>query len=511
MALDTKEPNARGRGQWPSVASLLTPLRTGLGKLNAARRRLTAAPTTPSEPTPSEAAPSEPEPNSRGRSPSLAALLSFLLPGLGQLYVRNRRAAALFAVPALLALLMLLYELRQGAFVFAARFVDPAFSRDAAAIVILLGVLRLASVGHAFFSGERRKSRRIMDSGVLAALAAIIVVSHAGAGYLLAVTSDAGGRAFGSPNPSLIDLSTPVSSPGDSGTAGSTPTAVVTPAIDHRVTIVFTAVGQETPAQYDAIEVVSYDPVTHSVQMVDVPRDSASYPLYFGGYASPNVHMTWLPKSVSAGYLRSPDSPYMTLVKEASYLIGIPIDYYAAMDIGGFARMIDKVGGIVVVNARALDDPGYDWLDGSPYGFKLAAGTQHLDGRHAIAYVRSRGSEGDNNFVRDSRQQQVLVALLHQMARLDQLPNLLDLITTFGSSVSTNFPADKVADYVNAIGNDPSIVFKQVVLSVSAGFSAYIGGYVCLLNDKVAAESIALFGKDSLWNGKSAPRTVCPS
>jgi TM2 domain-containing membrane protein YozV len=69
----------------------------------------------------------------------LAALLSFLWPGLGQLYAGKRRAAALFAVPAALALLVLAYELRQGLVVFAARFADPAFSRDAAAIVVLLG------------------------------------------------------------------------------------------------------------------------------------------------------------------------------------------------------------------------------------------------------------------------------------------------------------------------------------------------------------------------------------
>jgi LCP family protein required for cell wall assembly len=501
MDLDTNEPNARGRGRLPSAAVLLAPLRTGLGKLNAGKRRLAAA----------LAIPSEPSASSRGRSPSLAALLSFLWPGLGQFYVRNRRAAVLLGIPALLVLLILVYQMRKGPFVFAARFVDPTFSRDAAAIVILAGLLRLVAVGHAFFGGERRQSRRILDGGVVAVLAAIIVVSHAGAGYFLAVTSEAGGHAFGSPNPSLIDLSTPVRSPGGSATSGPTPTPVVTPAIDHRVTIVFTAVGQETPAQYDAIEVVSYDPTTHSVQMVDVPRDSASYPLYFGGYISRNIHMTWLPKTVSAGYLISPDSPYMTLVKEAGYLIGIPIDYYAAMDMTGFAKMIDKVGGVDVVNPRVIADPDYDWLDGSPYGFTLAAGTQHLDGRHAIAYVRSRGSEGDNNFVRDSRQQQVLVALLHKMAQPSQILNLLDLISTLGSSVSTNFPADKVADYVDAIGNDSSVVFKQVVLSPSAGFSDYIGGYVCLFNDKVAAESIALFGKDSLWYGKTAPETRCPS
>jgi hypothetical protein len=32
----------------------------------------------------------------------------------------------------------------------------------------------------------------------------------------------------------------------------------------------------------------------------------------------------------------------------------------------------------------------------------------------------------------------------------------------------------------------------------------------CLLNDKVAALSVQLFGKDSLWSGQPAPANTCP-
>ena len=115
-----------------------------------------------------------PTPRVRGRSPSLAALLSFLWPGLGQLYTGKRRLAALFAVPALLVLVLLAYELRQGPVVFLARFADPAFSRAAAVVVVLLGSWQVAAVVHAFVSGERRRTRRILDTVVLAALAVVM-------------------------------------------------------------------------------------------------------------------------------------------------------------------------------------------------------------------------------------------------------------------------------------------------------------------------------------------------
>ena len=81
----------------------------------------------------------------RGRSPSLAALLSFLWPGLGQFYTGKRRLAAIFAVPALLVLLLLAYELRRGPVVLAAQlFAERNVGLAAVVIVILVGAWRLA-------------------------------------------------------------------------------------------------------------------------------------------------------------------------------------------------------------------------------------------------------------------------------------------------------------------------------------------------------------------------------
>ena len=443
-----------------------------------------------------------------GRSPAGAALLSFLWPGLGQLYTGRRRLAVLFALPAFLVLLLLAYELRQGAVVFAARFADPSFSLAAVAVVFLLGLWRVWAVGHAFASGERRRTRRAFDRLVLFALAAAIVVSHAGAGYLLAETSGAGSRLFGQGNTDLIDQATP----GGSQAPGS---SLPAPAVHGRITILFTGVDaapSRSEHLYDSIMVVSYDPQTNSVQMVSVPRDSASFPFYFGGVDSAKTKINSVPTYVRNGWIKSPDSPYITLVKEVSYLVGIPINYYAVMDLNGFIKMIDTVGGIDVVNAGVIADPTYDWLDGNAGVFYLAAGPQHLDGRTALAYVRSRHGTNNSDWRRASRQQEVLIALLHKMAQPSQLLKLPSLISTVGSSVTTTFPADKVADYVAMAQDVPTKNFSQVVLGPPysvTGISSATSS-TCLINAKVAALSVQLFGADSTWSGKPAPRDTCP-
>jgi polyisoprenyl-teichoic acid--peptidoglycan teichoic acid transferase len=451
-----------------------------------------------------------PSARAQGPSPSLAALLSFLWPGLGQMYAGKRRAALLFFVPALLVLVLLGYELRQGVVVFAARFADPSFSLAAVAVVLLFGIWRLASVVHASASGDRRRKSGLFDRLVVALLVVVILVSHGGAGYLLAVTSGAGSQAF---NVSGSDLIDPASlAPGQTVSPQETLPA---PSEGGRVTILFTGVDaapSRSEHLYDSIMVVSYDPSTNSVQMVSVPRDSASFPFYFGGVDSASVKINSLPTYVRNGWIKSPNSPYMTLVDEVSYLVGIPINYYAVMDLDGFVAMIDKVGGIDVVNPSVIDDPSYDWLNGAPYGFYLAAGPQHLDGKHALAYVRSRHGADNSDWKRASRQQQVMVALLHKMAQPSELLALPGLISTLGSSVTTDFPSNQVADYV-AKGQDiPSGNISQIVLGppYTITGTSTVNAASCLINAKVAALSVQLFGKDSTWYGKPAPANTCP-
>lgn len=442
-------------------------------------------------------------------------------PGLGQLYTGNRRLAAVFAAPAVLVLLLLAYELRRGLGVFVGRLVDPAVSLTAIAIVILLGAWRLAAVTHAFAHSRRIETRRRFDRAVLAALCAVIVISHLGIGGFLGLTYQAGSNAFKPGGPS-IDLVTPAISLAPGETPGPAATPVSTPSINDRVTILFTGVDSAPSREehlYDSILVVSYDPKTNSVQMVSVPRDTAGFPMYFGNHptVSAATRINSVPGYVHNGWIKSPDAPYTTLVKEVSYLVGIPIDYYAVMDLAGFVKMIDKVGGIDVVNPSEIVDianpslgwPGYDWLDGT-FGFTLAAGPQHLDGRHALAYVRARKGNAGGDFARAGRQQQVLIALLHKMAEPSEILSLPDLVSTLSSSVNTTFPAGQVADYIDIGQNVPSENFHQVVLSVPDYAYYMTSGGTCLLYPKVAAESIALFGTDSTWSGKPVPAFSCP-
>jgi LCP family protein required for cell wall assembly len=447
-----------------------------------------------------------PSTSGRRKVPSPATFFSFIWPGFGQLYIGKRRPAALFAVPALLVLLLVAYQLRQGVVVFAARFADPAFSLAAIVVVVAFGAWRLASVAHVYRAEERLKSHRKVDRAILAILAVVIAGSHLAVGGLLLVTYDAGSSVFNSD----LGLAMPSSSLAPGETPGATLAPLPSPVEGGRETILFIA-GSTQGNLYDSIMVVSYDPKANSVEMISVPRDSGHFPLYFGGVYPYKIN--YLAQSVGNGVLKSPEgrsqaAGVTTLIKEVGYLVGIPINYYAWMETSGFVRMIDAVGGIHVDNPKVIADSTYDWLDNgrTPQGFYLSTGPHDLNGKQALAYVRSRHTVGDYDWGRDGRQQEVLVDLLNKV-KSEPLA-LPGLISTLGSSIRTDFPANQVADFVD---KGQSVVsggtVKQVVLGPP--YQKPISGMDCLLNAKVAQLSIDWFGTDSSWYGKPAPADTC--
>ena len=113
----------------------------------------------------------------------------------------------------------------------------------------------------------------------------------------------------------------------------------------------------------DTLIVASIDPVSGDVALISFPRDIARFPTpdghtYQGKINSLMTYANNHPKQYPNGGLS-------TLVDELGYLLGSPINYYAAVDLDGFSRLIDAVGGITVDNPRAIDDPTYTgWKDG---------------------------------------------------------------------------------------------------------------------------------------------------
>jgi LCP family protein required for cell wall assembly len=285
-------------------------------------------------------------------------------------------------------------------------------------------------------------------------------------------------------------------------------TPVATPATaESRINVLFLGIDsseRRTHALTDTLMVVSVDLASGTAAMVSFPRDIADFPLWSGGiyHGKINALMT----DAEAHPDRFPDGGVTTLTKELGYLLGVPIHYYAAVNLDGFEAMIDLVGGITITNNTAINDPNYGgWKQPGRIGFHLSAGKHKLNGETALAYVRSRKGNGNNDFERARRQQQVLVALerkLSDPAMLTKLPELLD---GAARTITTSFPPDRLEEML-ALGRsiDDARITRKVLGPPFALRDPKAADYrLVFVPKKLAALSIALFGDDSRYATES--------
>ncbi|MFL5778147.1 MAG: LCP family protein [Chloroflexota bacterium] len=462
------------------------------------------------------AAPSAPAAPSRGRSPSVATSLSFLWPGLGHWYARRDRAAVVFALPVVVATVALLAQAVGGLDRLAMLVISPSSAQTLLILLILLGVWRVIAMGDSMVGlarGQRRPRRRGL--AVFAVLTAVVVLSHAWLGYLAWSVYDAGTRIFVADGPDPANVVVPggaVASPPPDAEYRASPFA--TPASRQaRVNILLTGIDSaetRTESLTDTLLVASLDPESKRVSLISFPRDISQFPLYNGKTYRGTINslMTWA-RMHPDDY---PDGPLQTVVKELSFLLGVPIHYFAAVDLQGFRRMVDLVGGVTVDNKEAIDDPRYDWLDGRR-GFSLPVGSHKLDGENALAYVRSRYTPGDSDFSRARRQQEVLLALRAKLASPTMLPRLPDVVQAAGDTVRTNLPSDRLSEMLGLARTVDDEHTTRVVLgppySVHPPNEETGGIYILRLDmDRLMALSVKLFGADSAYApraGVSAP------
>jgi LCP family protein required for cell wall assembly len=387
--------------------------------------------------------------------------LSFLWPGLGQAYVGRRRSAVLFAIPIALVVLVFGAVALQGLGGLAGLLLAPATAFTVVAIVILMGLWRVVSMVDALTGkGVRSGVDRRVGAAALAGLTLVTVLSHGWAASNVWSIHEASQEIFVALGP--VDGSEPAPStdPSASFLPGSTEPPEFDEAFDagpfatpqstsERVNVLMIGIDSaegRTTMLTDTMIVVSVDPTNGDVAMVSFPRDIADFPLPDGRTFTGKINSLmswarWHPREF-------PDGPLPTLANSLGYLLGIPVHYYAAVNLAGFSHIVDVVGGVTVDNEQAIADSTYGWLDGRK-GFFLSKGRHRLDGDTALAFVRTRKGMGGSDFVRASRQQQLLLALRREVTKPESIANLPNITKAVAKSIKTNFPPERVGEFID--------------------------------------------------------------
>ncbi|MHC5259058.1 LCP family protein [Streptomyces sp. UC4497] len=128
-------------------------------------------------------------------------------------------------------------------------------------------------------------------------------------------------------------------------------------------------------------------------------------------------------------------------VKTVEQMSGLELNHYVELDFSGFVDFIDDIGGVTITTTEDIDDPDS--------GFDEPAGTHHLDGDEALAFVRTRHGVGDGSDLdRITLEQQMATAVIDQVKARDLVTHpkqAYDLASDLTKSLTTDTGLDSVS------------------------------------------------------------------
>lgn len=445
-------------------------------------------------------------------TPLRAALLSFVVPGLGQWALGRWLRGLLFITPLLGLPLLLGLAAAASTSELLAVIVRPEVLVGLLALDLLLLLHRSISVVDAYrLAGARRPPApglaRVVSVAGLVLLLAVGGFVHGGLGYL-------GVRAYGtvdavfvgdagwqvpeyepSPSPEPPPSPAPSPSPAASRTPGPVPSPSPSPnpspspppspspspspspvpdwAEDGRLNLLL--IGSDAgPDRWslrtDTLIVLSVDVATGRAALFGIPRNLVGVPLPAeSAGAFPNgrfpgllnalyVYAMGHPRAFPGGESRG----FRAVSGAVQELLGVRLDGAVVVNLAGFVRLVDAIGGLWIQVPARLYDANYPLEDGSGHiVVDIRPGCRHLDGRLALAYARSRHQDSD--YGRMARQQAVLLALRRQLDPIALLPRLPELLDIAGQNLWTTLNPDDIAGLAELAGRVEAGAVRRVL------------------------------------------------
>jgi LCP family protein required for cell wall assembly len=223
----------------------------------------------------------------------------------------------------------------------------------------------------------------------------------------------------------------------------------------------------------DVIILAKVVPADGRVQLLSIPRDLR---IDYGGRTG-RINATF-------------GSGAADLVAAVSAETGVTINHYLQVEFGGFASIVDAIGGIRIT----FPYPARDLSS----GLEVGAGTQLLDGDTALSYARSRKYQelrnGDwvsvdaNDIGRTRRQQDVLLAILTQVDRPASIGGFQSLLDALGEfvTVDSGFDAEEILQLAWSMRSISGSDVESMTLPVQ-GFAEGGTAYVVRVEPEASA------------------------
>lgn len=212
----------------------------------------------------------------------------------------------------------------------------------------------------------------------------------------------------------------------------------------ERVTVL--CMGLDDAAENtDVMLLLTLDPIAKTVSLLQLPRDT-----YFRAGTPQNKINQLYPTQRSQG---SGAADALAFVKsEIAAVLGITIDYYAALDLSSVAALVDAMGGLDVTVPSDIRLPRHN---GEGY-IEIPAGAQRLTGEQAVAFLRYRTEYQEGDLGRIDAQKLLLAAVYRRAKGEMSLGELAELLAEGYRSMRTDMPLTRQITLAYAFYRDRS-------------------------------------------------------
>lgn len=237
----------------------------------------------------------------------------------------------------------------------------------------------------------------------------------------------------------------------------------------------------------DVDMIVTVNPTTSTVLMVNIPRDYYVQTSY--GYD----------KLTHTGMYGIEETK-----QTVENLLGIDINYTFRVNFSSAEDIVDALDGvdIEVPEGMAVERLNADWaLEG------VHEGWNHLNGARALAYARERHAYVDGDIQRAKNQQQVLEAIIKKAASSKILTNYTKLLKSFKNAFDTNMSTNEITALLQyELQAMPNWKFQNYVLrgTNSSAVCASMAQELSVVMPEDYCISIARQKIEAVLDGKSA-------
>ncbi|MGY2876595.1 polyisoprenyl-teichoic acid--peptidoglycan teichoic acid transferase [Marmoricola sp. URHA0025 HA25] len=149
--------------------------------------------------------------------------------------------------------------------------------------------------------------------------------------------------------------------------------------------------------------------------------------------------------------------------------LGIRVDYYVLVNLAGFQRLVDAMGGITVNINEPVPIGGNTDAHIAPDDYLQPGPSQRLNGFQALWFTRGR--YGSTDYKRMERQRCAINAIVEEASPVKMLKRYTKLAATSKDIVRTDIPAKLLPAFVDLAGKVKDVPIKSVGFELSDAFN----------------------------------------